>query len=236
MEADVLARSDPKAMTDPVRPRLLVISDDPETGTIVRDVLGARGYAAQYLTNGQATLPRLTALRPALVVLDMFTPLLHEWPILDGLLRLTDGPPVIALTGRCLSPDALAAVTFHGRGHLQKPFEPAALLRLCERMVAPPPPPPRDLQAERRDDPRHRFAGDATLVTAKGRSAVVLQMLDVSASGAKIDIGTLLETQLILGTSVRMILSLPPKFQPRPIDARVEWREGGTMGISFPTA
>jgi len=127
---------DPETMPDPIRPRLLVVSDDPETGTIVRDVLGARGYAAQYVTNAQATLPRLTAFHPALVVLDMFTPLLHEWPILDGLLRLSHAPPIVALTGRCLSPDALAAVTFHGRGHLQKPFEPAALLRLCGRMVA----------------------------------------------------------------------------------------------------
>jgi CheY-like chemotaxis protein len=223
-------------MSDPIRPRLLVVSDDPETGTIVRDVLGARGYAAQYLTNAQATLPRLTALHPALVVLDMFTPLLHEWPILDGLLRLTDAPPVVALTGRCLSPDALAAVTFHGRGHLQKPFEPAALLRLCERMVAPAPPPPDGLAAERRGDVRQRFAGDATLVTTKGRSSVVLQMLDVSASGARIDIGTLLETQLVPGMNTPMILSLPPKFELRPVEARVEWREGGTIGISFPAA
>jgi CheY-like chemotaxis protein len=221
-------------MPDPIRPRLLVISDDPETGTIVRDVLGARGYAAQYLTNTQATLPRLTALHPALVVLDMFTPLLHEWPILDGLLRLTDAPPVVALTGRCLSPDALAAVTFHGRGHLQKPFEPAALLRLCGRMVAPAPPPPPDLTAERRGDVRLRVGGDATLVTTKGRAAVVLQMLDVSASGAKIDIGTLLAAQLVPGMNTHMILSLPPRFEPRPVEARVEWREGELMGISFP--
>ena len=223
-------------MPEPIRPRLLVVSDDPETGTIVRDVLDAHGYAAQYLTNVQATLARLTALRPALVVLDMFTPLLHEWPILDGLLRLSDAPPVVTLTGRCLSPDALAAVTFHGRGHLQKPFEPAALLRLCERMVAPAPPAPTGLAADRRADVRHRFAGDATLVTAKGRSAVVLQMLDASASGARIDIGTLLETHLVPGMSAHMILALPPTFQPRPVEAKVEWREGGTMGISFPAA
>jgi DNA-binding response OmpR family regulator len=219
-------------MPDPIRPRLLVVSDDPETGTIVRDVLGARGYAAQYVTNAQATLPRLTAFHPALVVLDMFTPLLHEWPILDGLLRLSHAPPVVALTGRCLSPDALAAVTFHGQGHLQKPFEPAALLRLCGRMLAPAPP---QGLAERRADARQHVAGDATLVTAKGRSAVVLQMFDVSTSGARVEIGTLLETKLVAGAHVRMVFSLPPKFEARPVEARVEWREGGMMGISFPS-
>jgi CheY-like chemotaxis protein len=175
------------------------------------------------------------ASRPDLVVLDMFLPLLRDWPILDGLVRVPDPPPLIALTGRCLSPDALAAVTFHGRGHLQKPFEPSALARLCGRMVGSPPPPP-GVDEERRADTRYRFAGDATLLTAAGRPAVVLPMLDASASGAKIEIGTVLESQIVAGASVRLLLSLPPKFLPRPVDARVEWREAGTMGISFPAA
>ena len=223
-------------MLEVVRPCVLVVSDDPESGPVVRDVLSARGYAAQYVPNTQATLARLTAARPVLLVLDMFTPLLRDWPILDGLLKIPKPPPLIALTSRCLSPDALAAVTFHGRGHLQKPFEPAALLRLCERMVVPAPPPARDFGADRRRDLRHGFAGDATLLTPNGRPAVVLQMLEVSASGAKVDIGTLLEAQVVPGATVRMILSLPPKFEPRPVAARVDWREHGTIGVTFPVA
>ena len=113
--------------------RVLVVSDDPETGAIVRDVVAGHGYTAQLATNSQATAARLTAARPDLIVLDMFTPLLHEWPILDNLLRMSKPPPLVALTSRCLSPNALAAVTFHGRGHLKKPFEPTTLIQLCER-------------------------------------------------------------------------------------------------------
>ena len=219
-------------MPDSAR-RVLVVSDDPETGAIVRDVIAERGYMAQLVTNSQATGARLAAARADLIVLDMFTPLLHEWPILDNLLRLPTPPPLVALTSRCLSPDALAAVTFHGRGHLKKPFEPTTLVQLCERMIAPAPPPPPGVDGERRQEPRYRFAGDATLLTANDRPAVVLQMLDVSASGAKIEVGALLETQLAPGASARMILSLPPKFLPRPVDVRVDWRKDGTIGVTF---
>src|SRR5688572_20809740 len=205
-------------MPFPTQPRLLVISDDPESGAIVRDVLTAQGYTAQSVTNSQATLPRLMAARPNLVVLDMFLPLLAEWPILDALVRVPQPPPLVALTGRCLSPDALAAVTFHGRGHLHKPFEPAALVRLCGRMV-PLAAAPAGVDDERRGDPRYRFAGDATLLTSAGRPAVVLRMADVSASGAEIEIGAVLESQIVAGAGVHLLLSLPPKFLPRPVDA-----------------
>ena len=58
-------------------------------------------------------------------------------------------------------------------------------------------------------------------------------MLDVSASGARIDVGGLLETQLVPGAGARMILSLPPKFEARPVDVRVDWRKDETIGITF---
>jgi CheY-like chemotaxis protein len=223
-------------MSEPTTPRILVISDDPETGAVVRDVVAAGGCDAEYALNSQATPALLASTRPDLVIVDMFAPVLADWPILNHLRRTSPPVPVVALTGRCLSPDALAAVTFYGRAHLQKPFEPAALLRLCERMLAPSTPRPREREANRAPDGRYRYGGDATLLTPNGRPAVVVGMLDVSASGAKIEVGRLFAGQLVPGAVAPMILSMPPRFQPRPVETRVLSRDAGSLRISFPSA
>src|SRR5262245_52062075 len=102
-------------MTHPAA-RILVISTDVESATLVWEILNERGYAAEIATNDQVTLDRLESDRADLVVLDMFEPVLEEWPILDELLRVAEPPPLLALTARSVSPDALAALAFHTRG------------------------------------------------------------------------------------------------------------------------
>jgi CheY-like chemotaxis protein len=172
-------------MAGPRPPRVLVVSDDSETASIVREVLSERGYAVGSVTNEQVSLDSLSVGRPDLVVLDMFAPLLDKWPILDELLRLREAPPLVALTGRSVSPGALAALAFQTRGHLSKPFTPAALLRICEKVIAAPPPPAPPAGAERRRETRCRFVGEATLLTENGRPSLTLQVLDVSRAAPR---------------------------------------------------
>jgi two-component system copper resistance phosphate regulon response regulator CusR len=214
-------------------PRVLVVSDDPESAAVVRDILGVQGYTMGGVTNVQLTLEQLDVSRPDLIVLDMFTPVLEAWPILDELLRATAPPPLVCLTPRSVSPGALAALTFHTRGHLSKPFAATALVRLCESVIGARPGEVKPTAEERRREPRHRFVGEATLLTELGRPSLVLQVLEVSGSGAKIEIGAILGPRLVPDAKVRLVVTLLPRFVPTPVTAHIQWREDGIMGVSF---
>jgi DNA-binding response OmpR family regulator len=213
--------------------RVLVVSTEVESATLVCEILNERGYAAEMVTTDQVTLDHLRPDRTDLVVLDMFAPLLQEWPILDELLRIAEPPPLLALTARSVSPDALAALVFHTRAHLSKPFAPDALVHLCESLLASGAPPPRPTDDERRAETRFPFVGEAMLLTTNGDASVRLQVLDLSATGARIAIGPLLATRLVPGVSVRLALALPMSPTAPTIEAHIEWRRDGLMGISF---
>lgn len=218
----------------PREPRVLVVSDDEETGSLVRSILAARGWAVACIGNRDVTLERLDVGRPDLVVLDMFTPVLDQWSIVDHLARLRTRPVLVALTGRCLSPGALAALTLAIRGQLSKPFAPEELVELCERLLAPSGQPRREPEApERRAEERRTFVGEATVLTGKGRPALEVRVSDVSPSGAQLDVGPLPESVLVPGQRVHLILTLPPTFEPREREVRIEWQKESKVGVRF---
>ena len=220
-------------MAEKKRARILVVSDDEESGTIAQEILASRGYAVGRVTNADATAERLDAGAPDLVVLDMFAPVLEAWPILDDIVRLAQPPAVVALTGRCVSPGALAVLTQHIRGQLSKPFAPDALTGMCDRLLAPIAPAPRPAEPERRQEPRSTFVGEATLLTNRGRPICAAQVLELSRDGARLEVGLLPETSFKVGSRIRLTLTLPPSFEARTLNALIEWREGLNMGVSF---
>jgi DNA-binding response OmpR family regulator len=220
------------AMAEKKRARILVVSDDEESGTIAQEILASRGYAVGRVTNADVTPERLDAGAPDLVVLDMFAPVLEAWPILDDIVRLAQPPAVVALTGRCVSPGALAALTQHIRGQLSKPFAPDALTGLCDRLLEPNAP-ARTPEAERRHEGRTTFVGEATLLTNKGRPVCAAHVLELSQDGARLEVGPLPETPFKVGSRIRLTLTLPPSFEARTLSALIEWREDRNMGVSF---
>jgi CheY-like chemotaxis protein len=215
------------------RARILVVSDDEESGTIAQEILASRGYSVGRVTNADVTVERLDVGAPDLVVLDMFAPVLDAWPILDEIVRLPQPPAVVALTGRCVSPGALAELSLRIRGQLSKPFAPEALTGLCDRLLGPSVGAAPATEPERRQEPRSRFVGEATLLTPKGRPICAAQVVELSENGARLEVGPLPETAFTVGSRVQLTLTLPPSFRARTLDALIEWREHADMGVSF---
>ena len=85
---------------DPSTPTLLAVDDDPTTRRLVQAVLGKQGYHVHLAENGQRAIEEFSAVRPALVLMDV------QMPEMDGfdacaLIRQLDGDttPIIMLTG-----------------------------------------------------------------------------------------------------------------------------------------
>jgi DNA-binding response OmpR family regulator len=220
-------------MSGTERKRILVVSDDPETGSVIRDVLTEAGFGVGLVTFPSLTRERIEIGRPDLIVLDVLLLVLDEWPILDELWRLATPPPVVAVSAPYSSPESLALLSHHVRGHLTKPLSAHALLHMCRRLIETPVAPPSSTGEERRSEPRQTLIGDVVFLTSKGRPSFSGQLLELSRNGARIDVGLLPAASLEMGGMIRLSIQLPPSFQRFEIEARVQWRKESTMGVSF---
>jgi CheY-like chemotaxis protein len=59
------------------RPAVLVVEDDPDVATTINDVVEERGYRAICVGNGREALSALEAERPALMLVDLFMPVMN---------------------------------------------------------------------------------------------------------------------------------------------------------------
>src|SRR5919202_723639 len=108
--------------------RVLVVEDDVDTGDMVVDFLGLKGFTVAHARTGQAALDRLDrGDRPDVILLDMLMPLM-DGPTFAAAYRARPGPhaPIIVMTASTSLAEAIAAV--EPVGVLQKPFEIADLL------------------------------------------------------------------------------------------------------------
>ena len=60
---------------------ILVVDDDPDSLTIVRTYLEARGYVVATALDGKEALARLEEVRPAIVLLDVMMPGMDGWEV-----------------------------------------------------------------------------------------------------------------------------------------------------------
>jgi two-component system OmpR family response regulator len=106
------------------RQRILIVEDDDQIATVLRDTLCEEGYEARCAANGRLGLSLLQQWVPHVIILDLMM------PVMDGqsfraaqraLPRPMSDPPVIVLSGARdghAQAEALAAHAF-----IAKPFE-----------------------------------------------------------------------------------------------------------------
>ncbi len=115
------------------RPLILVVEDDREVQSIVRDILEDDGYRVETAHNGQQGLELLVLgrIHPSLILLDLRMPILDGWDfarIIRSYHRLTD-IPLIVIT----APRVGSRVPPPADALLMKPFSSSSLLDLVRR-------------------------------------------------------------------------------------------------------
>jgi two-component system KDP operon response regulator KdpE len=122
-----------------VRPRVLVIEDDPALRTAIAGILDRGGYEADLAADGAAGVTALSRDAYEVVLLDIGLPFVDGWKILEGLQpgRL---PSVIVLSARGEERDKVRALDLGADDYLAKPFgadELLARLRAVLRRASP---------------------------------------------------------------------------------------------------
>jgi signal transduction histidine kinase len=119
-------------------PRLLVAEDNPDMRSYLREILGAE-WEVELATNGREALSAAEARRPDVIVSDVMMPEMDGFELTARLKRNPElrDIPVILLTARASSVDAVGGLEHGADDYLGKPFDPAELrarVRAAERM------------------------------------------------------------------------------------------------------
>lgn len=103
--------------------RILVVEDEPKLASLLRDYLGAEGYAPQVFATGEGVVDAVRANEPALVLLDLMLPGVDGLSICRGI-RAFSSVPVIMLTARVDEIDRLLGLELGADDYVCKPFSP----------------------------------------------------------------------------------------------------------------
>ena len=106
---------------------ILVVDDEPQIVTLVRDYLEHGGFKVLTAADGPAALRSAATQRPDLVILDL------GLPGVDGLdvtraLRRNGEVPIIMLTARSEESDKLVGLELGADDYMTKPFSPKELV------------------------------------------------------------------------------------------------------------
>lgn len=117
-------------------PYILVVDDEPDIRTLVREILEDEDYTVAVAENGAAARLSLRDRRPDLMLLDIWMPdhdgisLLKEWAQDDGL-----PCPVIMMSGHGTVETAVEATRLGAYDFLEKPLSMAKLLLTVKRAL-----------------------------------------------------------------------------------------------------
>jgi DNA-binding response OmpR family regulator len=145
-----------------VRPKILVVDDEPEAVELVEFNLKQAGYEVMSAADGAEALRKARKTLPNLIVLDLMLPELDGLEVCKMLRRdpQTTNVPIVMLTAKAAEIDRVLGLELGADDYITKPFSPRELVlrvkRILERGRAEPAEPNRlqfgDLTI---DGPRH---------------------------------------------------------------------------------
>lgn len=118
----------------PAKLSLLLVDDDAELCTMMKEFFSEVGYSLDCEYNGRAGLARAIEKPYDLVILDVMLPAVNGFTVLQQLRRRKD-VPVIMLTARVAPHDRIVGLDAGADDYLPKPFEPDELLARIRAVV-----------------------------------------------------------------------------------------------------
>jgi len=125
-------------MLEPVKPKILVVDDEPEAVELLEFNLKTAGYVVSTAGDGAEALKRARTQTPDLIVLDVMLPEMDGFEICKYL-RLdttTVKIPIIMLTAKAAEIDRVLGLELGADDYLTKPFSPRELLLRIRKILA----------------------------------------------------------------------------------------------------
>jgi excisionase family DNA binding protein len=123
------------ATTSAVRPRVLVVDDDPSVRDLLAKTLALAEYDVDISSDGRMALERLRIIPYDLLITDLKMPGVDGLNVIREARRLKADIPVIIITGFSTEASAIEAVNLGVSGYLTKPFRVPRVLAAASKAL-----------------------------------------------------------------------------------------------------
>ena len=108
--------------------KILLVEDDPNFGTILKDYLNLNDYEVTLAKNGIEGLEKFVKEKFNLIILDIMMPYKDGFTLAKEIKEKNDSIPIFFLTAKNLKEDVLKGFKIGGDDYLTKPFDSDILL------------------------------------------------------------------------------------------------------------
>jgi len=116
-------------------PRVLVVDDDPQVLRLLRVNLELEGYEVVSANDGLEALEAVEAENPDLVVCDVMMPGMDGVEVVRRLRADSKQVPVVMLSAKAMRSDMRAGLDAGANEYVTKPFDPAELIEVVDRLL-----------------------------------------------------------------------------------------------------
>jgi DNA-binding response OmpR family regulator len=163
-----------------MKPRILVVDDEPDALEILGFKLKEAGFIALFAKDGAKALAAARDERPALIVLDLMLPEIDGLEVCRVLRRdpATAAIPIIMLTARAAEMDRVIGLELGADDYVTKPFSPRELVLRIRKLLA---------RAKAGDEPlaQLRF-GELEINVPRHEVMIKGQVIDLTATEFKL--------------------------------------------------
>src|SRR5437667_7324553 len=120
-----------------MKPKILVVDDEPDAVEMIEFNLKANGYDVISAAGGEEALRKARALLPKLILLDVMLPEVDGMEVCKILRRdpQTSGIPIVMLTAKAAEIDRVLGLELGADDYVTKPFSPRELLLRVKKLL-----------------------------------------------------------------------------------------------------
>jgi two-component system OmpR family response regulator len=118
-----------------IKTRILLAEDDENLGMLLKEYLKAKGFDAEWITNGEKAYRHFMNDHFDLCILDVMMPVKDGLTLAKEIRAINDSIPIIFLTAKSMKEDVLEGFKAGADDYIKKPFSMEELLYRIEAIM-----------------------------------------------------------------------------------------------------
>lgn len=117
------------------KPRVLLVEDDPNLGTLLNEYLNAKNFESSLYKNGQEGFDAFVKNQYDICILDVMMPVKDGFTLAKEIRKINPEVPIIFLTAKSMKEDKIEGFNLGADDYMTKPFSMEELLMRLKAII-----------------------------------------------------------------------------------------------------